>query len=77
MAEVTNELIYEVLKAIQQRLSNMDAKLGEIDGRMNALTLHSLGVQTDIKNIYAAVAQTEIRLDHIERRLGLVVEPAE
>ena len=77
MADVSNELIYEVLKAMQQRLLNMEAKLGEIDGRMSAISLHSLGVQTDIKNIYTAMTKSELRLEAIERQLGLALEPAE
>jgi hypothetical protein len=30
MAEVTNELIYEVLKSIQTRLSNMETSIAEV-----------------------------------------------
>ena len=84
MAEVTNELIYEILKSMQQRLSNIEAKMGEVDGRMHALTIRMDGLRTEvgaahagIENIYQTLAHTDGRLARIEKRLELVHEPAE
>jgi archaellum component FlaC len=84
MADVTNELIYEVLKAMQQRLANIEAKIGEVDGRMHALTIRMDGLRTEvgaahagIENIYQTLAHSDGRLARIEKRLDLVHEHVE
>ena len=84
MAEVSNELIYEVLKAMQQRLANIEAKMGEVDGRIHALTIRMDGLRTEvgaahsgIENIYQTLAHSDGRLSRIEKRLELAHEPAE
>ena len=84
MTEVTNELIYEVLKAVQQRLSNIEAKLGEIDGRMHALSIRMDGLRTEtaaahagIENIYRTLSHSDGRPARIEKRLDLVDHAAE
>ena len=77
MADVSNEFNFEVMKGIQPQLSNMEIKLGEMDGRLTSISLHSLAVQTDVKNIYSTLGQIEHRIDRIEKRLDLVSEPAE
>ena len=77
MADVTNELMYEVLKAIQREQSSSTQLFGEVRNELVAIRLHSLGVQTDIKNIYETLAKLETRLERIERRVGLIGEPAE
>jgi hypothetical protein len=76
MAEVTNELMYEVLKQLQADMSSI--KLGQAEQRaeMQAFRGHLISVQQDIHNIYAILARYETRFDRIERRLGLI-EPAE
>ena len=76
MAEITNELIFEVLKQIQERLSGIDHKIDELKSEMQAFRGHLIAMQQDIHNIYTTLARHETRLDRIERRLGLV-EPAE
>ena len=71
MAEVTNELIYEVMKSIQTRLGNLDDGQREIKSELQALRGHMLAMQTDISNLYAGQAKVELRLGRIERRLEL------
>jgi hypothetical protein len=82
MAEVTNELLYEVLKAVQARLGNVEEGLRElrgevhamragltaIDGRMGALHL-------DIANLYESTGAMDSRLYRIERRLEITDTP--
>jgi DNA anti-recombination protein RmuC len=75
MAEVTNELIYEVLKQIQDRLSGVDHKVDELKTEMQAVRGHLIAMQQDIHNIYASIGRLDLRVDRIERRLELV-EPA-
>ncbi|MCC7347906.1 MAG: hypothetical protein IT538_10965 [Variibacter sp.] len=71
MADVTNELIYEVLKQIQERLGTFDQKVDEVKRELVAIRLHSLGVQEDIRNIYTMLSIHDSRLERIERRLDI------
>ena len=69
MAEVSNELIFEVLKQMQQRLDRVDHKIDEIKSELNALRGHQM--LQDFQNVYAILGRSDMRLDHIERRLEL------
>lgn len=71
MAEVSNELIFEVLKQVQQRLDRVDHKIDEIKSELNALRGHQISMQQDLQNVYGILARSDVRLDHIERRLEL------
>jgi len=75
VAEVTNELIYEVLKAMQTRLGGIEEGLREVRSEINALRGHLIAVQQDVANIYGRVAGIEVRLEHIERRLEIIDTP--
>jgi chromosome segregation ATPase len=71
MAEVTNELLYEVLKAIQDKLPTFDRKLDELKAELQAVRIHPIATQQDVQNIYATMARQESRVERIERRLEL------
>lgn len=71
MAEVSSDLMYELLKKIHQRMDRLDNSLGELKHEMVAMRLQGLSTQTDINNIYAVTARIDDRLDRIERRLEL------
>jgi chromosome segregation ATPase len=71
MAEVTNELIYEILKQLQDRMGAFEKKIDEVKGELQALRIHSLAIQQDTQNIYATLTRHDARLDRIERRLEL------
>lgn len=71
MAEVSNELIFEVLKQVQQRLDRVDPKIDEIKSELNALRGHQISMQQDLQNVYGILGRSDVRLDHIERRLEL------
>ena len=75
MAEVTSELIYEVLRSVQERVARQDEKLDGIQGELTAIRGYLYGVNKDTANIYSMLAQHDVRLDRIERRLELR-EPA-
>lgn len=84
MAEVTNEPMYEVPRAIPQRLANIEHELGEVemrivslDGRMSGLRAEIGAGQTDIANVYTALGHIDGRLIRIERRLELAGHTAE
>ena len=71
VAEVTNELIYEILKSVQFRLEKIEGGIDELRQGDNAMRGHMISIQTDISNIYAVLARHEERFDRIESRLEL------
>lgn len=71
MAEVTNELIYEILKGIQFRLDKIEAGIDELRQGHNAMRGHMISIQTDISNIYGILGRHDQRLERIEKRLEL------
>ena len=71
MAEVTNELMYEILKNLQTKMSNVELVLVEHAKELQALRGHSASAQTDMTNIYGVLQRIDSRLDRIERRLEL------
>lgn len=77
MVEVSNELIFEVLKQVQQRLDRVDHKIDEIKSELNALRGHQISMQQDLQNVYGILGRSDVRLDHIERSLELSEVPAQ
>jgi hypothetical protein len=77
MAEVTNELIYEVLKRLQNDVGLLKDGQREMNGQLQAMREHMLATQKDITNVYDRLVGFELRLERIERRLDLIQEPAE
>jgi tetrahydromethanopterin S-methyltransferase subunit G len=75
MAEISNELIYEDLKHVQQRLDRVDGKVDELKSEMNALRGHMISLQQDTHNIYGVLGRQDARLERIERRLELSDAP--
>ena len=82
MAAVTNELIYEVLNAVQARPGNMEEGLREVRGELKgvrgnqqAQQLQMNAVQTDIGNLYETFGALDSRLARIERRLDITDAP--
>lgn len=78
MAEVTNELIYEILKSIQGRMSNLEDRMSSFEIRLDSvgdqlrgLNLAVSASNSDIANIYRVQSNIEQRITRIERRLDL------
>lgn len=71
MAEVTSELMLELLKRVHA--DTADIKLGqrELRSDMNAIRGTLVSVHQDIRNIHTTLARHETRLDRIENRLEL------
>ena len=71
MAEVTSELMFELLKRVHADIA--DIKLGqrELKAEMNAMRGTMVSVHHDIHNIHTTLARHETRLDRIENRLEL------
>jgi hypothetical protein len=75
MAEVTNELMYEVLKQLQSDVAGLKDAWLENTAALNAIRTHMIAQSQDIQNIYAMLARHDGRLARIERRLE-ITEPA-
>jgi len=71
MPEVTNELMYELLKKIHLRMDRLENGLGEVKHEIVAIRLQALSTQTDINNIYSVAGRIDQRLERIEQRLEL------
>jgi septal ring factor EnvC (AmiA/AmiB activator) len=71
MAQVTPELMYEVLKQIQSDTAGLKDGQREHSAALNALRTHLVALQQDVSNIYAILVRHENRLDRIERRLEI------
>lgn len=71
MAEITNELMYELLKKMQGDISPMRSDIRDVKQEINAMRGTMVSMQQDIHNIYGILFQHGERLDRIERRLDL------
>jgi hypothetical protein len=68
MTEVDGDLIYEILKNLQARSTNIELVLIEHSKEMQALRRHSASAEADMTNIYGVLQRIDSRLDRIERR---------
>ncbi|MCC5777729.1 hypothetical protein H7H48_01585 [Nitratireductor sp. B36] len=71
MGDVTNELLYEVLKSMQGRLDKLEAGQSEIRQELISIRGHMIAIQQDTHNIYGMLGRHDDRLERIERRLEL------
>lgn len=71
MTEVNGELIYEVLKNVQSRLSNVEQVSIEHSHSFTVVRGHLAAIQADNNNMYAILTRIDNRLDRIEHRLEL------
>ena len=78
MADITPELMFEVLKSVQARLAQVDGKLDELKQEMQASRTAQNGIRQEITSVFEEISgvhktliRHENRLDRIERRLEL------
>ncbi len=70
-ADVTNELMYELPKAMPDRMARMDSKLDRIEGELRVIRGHvGALVQSDLLR-GSALAELTVPVERIERRLEL------
>lgn len=74
-AEVTNELMYEVLKEIQSGQRDLKAQIHAMRDEMRAIRTHMAGFQTDIGNLYAAQIDMSRDMERVKTRLNLSDAP--
>jgi len=82
MADVTAELMFEVLRSVQARLAQVDGKIDELKQEMQASRTSQNGIRHEITSVFqeisgvhATLIRHEGRLDRIERRLELSDAP--
>lgn len=71
MAEITNELMFEVMKAMQHRLDGIDRHLKDILHGQIRLREEVNGLRGDDLRRETLQAQMDSRLERIENRLNL------
>ncbi len=72
ITEVTNELLLEVLKKVQEQVARGSEDMSRIREELSAMRGHIVALQQDIHNIYDTMLEHGTRLDRIERLLELV-----
>ena len=75
MADVTMELMFEVLKSVQARLAQVDGKIDELTQATQALGPSQISILQEISGVHATLVRHEGRLDRIEKRLELSEVP--
>jgi len=82
MADANGELLYEVLKAVQAWLEQVDGKVDEFKQEMQSfrtqmvsLCQEMVSVLQELGGIHAALVRHEQRLDRIDRWLELSDAP--
>lgn len=82
MADVTLELMFEVLKSSQARLAQVDGTIDELKQKIQASRTSQNGIRQEITSVFqeisgihATLVRHEGHLDRIERRLELNEAP--
>lgn len=72
MAEVTNDLIYEVLKSIPERMGRLETNQRDFKLELQGIRGHLAATTSEVMNIYSRLGHVEDRLERVEKRLGLI-----
>jgi chromosome segregation ATPase len=75
MAEVSNELLFEILKVLQRDLGETKSSINDVKTELNAIRGHMISLQQDIHNVYGILGRYDVRLERIEGRLELNEAP--
>lgn len=71
MADATSELLYELLKKMNQRFDKVDNAIIELRADNTSLRGQIHVLQGDVNNLRSSSGRMEDRLDRIENRLDL------
>ena len=71
MSEVTNELMFELLKRVHHEIGELRQDVSETKRELNVMRGHMVATQSDIHNVYGILARQDERLERIDRRLDL------
>ncbi|TPK65788.1 hypothetical protein FKO01_20350 [Mesorhizobium sp. B2-3-3] len=71
MSEVTNEVMFELLKRVHHEIGELRQDVSATKRELNVTRGHMVATQSDIHNIYGILARQDDRLERIDRRLDL------
>ena len=71
MTDDRADLILEILKNIQADIAMIKREVASQGVRLHAIEDHQRGIMTSIYGMQSDIADLKIRVDRIERRLGL------
>ena len=71
MNDDRTDLVLEILKSIQGDISAIKREQASQGIRLHAMEDHQRGIMTSIYGMQADIADLKIRVDLIEKRLGL------
>lgn len=72
MANVTNELIFETLKAMQAKLSDIASDISDMKADMRGQKAHMAGFMQSEVAQDGAIAALQLKIERIEKRLNIV-----
>lgn len=72
MSEVTNELLFDVLKRIQIKLDTLEQKIDDLGVRLLAVEQHMSALQISEYRQNSELDRLRSRIERIEKRLDLV-----
>ncbi len=74
MTEITNDLIYEVLKNFQESMGLMRGDVDNIKTRLTSIDTKIGLVHTDMAHLSDRMDKIELRMGRVETRLNLTDE---
>lgn len=69
MAEITNELMLELLRSIDQQIGELSQDFSEMTSELGSIRGHLIATEADLKNICGVLTRQDASLERIERRL--------
>lgn len=72
MSDVTNELLFEVLKRIPTKLDTLEQKIDDLGVRLLAVEQHMSALQISEYRQNSELDRLRSRIERIEKRLDLV-----
>ena len=71
MTDDRSQMMFDILLGIQSDIGQIKRELSSLNLRVSALEDHFRGTLTTLYGIQADVGDLKVRVDRIERRLGL------
>ncbi|TIQ36955.1 MAG: hypothetical protein E5X48_08280 [Mesorhizobium sp.] len=71
MAEVTNKLIYKLLKRVNRQIGELSRDFSEVKSELASIGGHIIATGDDLKNICGVLNRQDASLERIEQRLDL------
>jgi hypothetical protein len=72
MTEITNELMYNVLKKIQEDVSHIRDRVDDHDQQFIRMREEIHSMRGDVLRVGRSVAEMQVKIDRLERREALL-----